>query len=593
MGDIFDQASQIYRDHSTNGDPSSGLYQPRKVDIRALWRSVDLAIYAAQAGITIVDDLTARDAFFAEPENQGKLVYVNNNNGADDDADNGVYEYVDGSARIATGFYQGLAAVVQPLVTAAQAAAAEAGESASAVAGRVGRVAYTGPAVLFVDGNEQVFGAFGDEDFDYKPLNDLRDAVAGLQSGTSSQWSELYPAGQIVHMIYYGQSLQAGRGAEVINDTPLTYAYRYVGGVAAQDDIGSSSSATNHASLVAHVETEKTGGGRGANFYGETPAYGAAMMLNQLYAADGFTMGDDAPALLSSVPAIGAQRLAALMDGGSSDGWEYLTDDIAYGPTAAAAISLAYGGLALCWQQGQADIAIGTSLLSYKTNMKSLREAAEALMQAAEANDRPLPVLIAQIAAHPNYEVSDPVIARAQLELCQEEDYFGFAVPDYIFERQNDGLHITSTSTVWMGAYFGLAAYRWCILGQKPVPLVPTGRRAGARTIALTFPLSSGRKLEWDTTIVDEQTNYGFTAVDASDESSLTISDVSIGGAGRMVYLSFSGDLPDTVQVRYAWQSDDGEKGAGNLRDDDPLVFDPGGFALPMHSWAPIFDVEI
>lgn len=116
MGEIKTTADQVLRDFSSDGVASSGIFEPAKSDLRALFGKIDIAIYAAQAGMAIVADLAARDAYFADAGNQGKLVYVNDNNGDSGDPDNGVYEYVDGAPRLASGFYQGVAAVVQPLV---------------------------------------------------------------------------------------------------------------------------------------------------------------------------------------------------------------------------------------------------------------------------------------------------------------------------------------------------------------------------------------------------------------------------------------------------------------------------------------------
>lgn len=69
------------------------------------------------SGITNVADIAARDTFYTTTENQDKLVYVNNNNGAADDPANGVYEYVSGASRIAQGYYNGF----QPITDLAQA----------------------------------------------------------------------------------------------------------------------------------------------------------------------------------------------------------------------------------------------------------------------------------------------------------------------------------------------------------------------------------------------------------------------------------------------------------------------------------------
>ena len=95
-------------------------------EIRADIDRLGVEVGAAQAGLVVVPDVAARDAFFADAENQGRLVYVNNNNGSGADPANGVYEYNDGAPRIAASYYSGVATVVQPLVDQATAAAATA-----------------------------------------------------------------------------------------------------------------------------------------------------------------------------------------------------------------------------------------------------------------------------------------------------------------------------------------------------------------------------------------------------------------------------------------------------------------------------------
>ncbi|TCM21469.1 carbohydrate esterase-like sialic acid-specific acetylesterase [Novosphingobium sp. PhB165] len=146
MGDITDRWNSAWRDFTTDGVPATGANEPAKGEIRPIGKLIENAINTAMAGITTVANIAARDAFFAIPANQGKLVYVNNNNGSATDPLNGVYEYVAGTARIALGFYNGLAAVVQPLVDEAEAArdvavAAAASLLTPAVIGRPSTVA--------------------------------------------------------------------------------------------------------------------------------------------------------------------------------------------------------------------------------------------------------------------------------------------------------------------------------------------------------------------------------------------------------------------------------------------------------------------
>ncbi|CAN5701999.1 hypothetical protein BH11PSE6_BH11PSE6_00020 [soil metagenome] len=121
------------------GNPPSPTTEPSREGALAafteLYNESVVAIYATQAGITTVANIAARDAFYATPANQGKLVYVNNNNGVADDPLNGVYEYVSGAPRLAQAFYAALAGVVQPLVDDAEAAAVSAGLSEEAAEG--------------------------------------------------------------------------------------------------------------------------------------------------------------------------------------------------------------------------------------------------------------------------------------------------------------------------------------------------------------------------------------------------------------------------------------------------------------------------
>lgn len=126
------------------GNPPQPGWKPDRAGVMSAFTSLYdasvIAIYAAEAGLTTVADIAARDTFYATEANQGKLVYVNNNNGSADDPANGVYEYVDGAARIAEGFTAGLEAVVRPLVDEARDAAA----SAQAATAPIAQVLRTG-----------------------------------------------------------------------------------------------------------------------------------------------------------------------------------------------------------------------------------------------------------------------------------------------------------------------------------------------------------------------------------------------------------------------------------------------------------------
>lgn len=118
-----DALVQAFRLWVTDNVPATGANWPNKSEIIAGFQRLAVDIGAAQAGLTTVSTTAQRDTFYANADNRGKLVYVNNNNGSANDPANGVYEYVGSGARLAAGFYAGLTAVVQPQVNEATRAA--------------------------------------------------------------------------------------------------------------------------------------------------------------------------------------------------------------------------------------------------------------------------------------------------------------------------------------------------------------------------------------------------------------------------------------------------------------------------------------
>lgn len=216
MGQISDEANDVYRDFVTDGVPASGPNDPSKPDIRSLFSAVDVAIAASASGITIVATTAARDTFYGDPANQSKLVYVNNNNGSATDPANGVYEYVSGAARIAQGFYQGLSTVVQPLVDEAQASAEDAAASATILGGVFTFESnYSFPGLLTEDGRILLYADPVSGEIDFLPSAQLQARfTGGSSSGGGSQktdFSRLY---------MWGDSRTQGAGDTAPNTFP-------------------------------------------------------------------------------------------------------------------------------------------------------------------------------------------------------------------------------------------------------------------------------------------------------------------------------------------------------------------------------------
>jgi len=237
MGEITDDANEVYRDFNTDGVPSSGAHDPEKPDIRSLFSKIDIVVAASAAGIAIVATTADRDTFYTDADNQSKLVYVNNNNGTADDAANGVYEYVGGAPRIATGFYQGVAAVVQPLVDEAEAwaqsdanpdpedsgsksaktLAAEAAASAE-VLGGVFTFAndYDFPGFFTGDGRIWLYADPVSGEVDFLPSGQLKARILGTTSVVTA-----LPKTDFSRLYMWGDSRTEGAG----DATPNTFPY--------------------------------------------------------------------------------------------------------------------------------------------------------------------------------------------------------------------------------------------------------------------------------------------------------------------------------------------------------------------------------
>lgn len=142
------------------GNPPSPTTEPSREGTLAafteLYNQAVAAVAVAAQGITTVANIAARDAFYATPGNQSKLVYVNNNNGSATDPANGVYEYVSGAPRLAESFYAGVTSLVQPLVDAAEAAQAGAEAAETNIATTIRNFALTSGPLGF-EGRVQVF----------------------------------------------------------------------------------------------------------------------------------------------------------------------------------------------------------------------------------------------------------------------------------------------------------------------------------------------------------------------------------------------------------------------------------------------------
>ncbi len=401
------------------------------------------------------------------------------------------------------------------------------------------------------------------------------------------------PVAEYVHIMVTGQSLSvdAGHTGEVIHSDPLDFAFMFNGGLnwpyqnPYLDSNTAGYIASSHTSLVAMQE------GVGEST-GETPSAGMALMMQQLATADGCAFGSDSGQyLVVSNPGVGGSSVEELL---ASPRFDFPTADVEY----AASLSVAAGKSSMTFAmpiiQGESNTY--SDAATWKANWQTYKANIEALMVTEYGGDQDLFTPIYQMARE--IEEAPEDIMLAQLELSKL-DGWGLATPDYWLEKVSDGLHLTALSSVWIGAHFGRCIYEAKYKGFRRRPLDPVSQRRFGNSLALQFPVVDGRRLQWNTTQVPQADNYGFELMQSNGTTPITITGVKIVGRDTVV-ITGNAPIPAGAFVRYGFRGDgtDGQTnrrafGFGNLQDDDPLVFDPEGLALPMNNWAPIFQQEI
>jgi hypothetical protein len=203
---------------------------------------------------------------------------------------------------------------------------------------------------------------------------------------------------------------------------------------------------------------------------------------------------------------------------------------------------------------------------------------------------------IVQHCGHSFYSKLVPTIALEQLAMSNDLPYVIMVCPDYFLPRV-DGIHYFNTGHLLIGAYYGRAVKRVMWDHTRPPTLsVKSAIREDNRVI-LQFNVPVG-PLVIDRSSISDPGRAGFGLV-ASDGSPLAQSmDPYVYGSDKLV-LTTASTLPAGTTVRAGWvaeaqKADSGPTTGGRtcLRDSDPMLFDPTGYRLPMHSYCPIFEQE-
>lgn len=456
-------------------------------------------------------------------------------------------------------------------------------------AAAVTSAAYTVSDAIFPDwaitdeNDRAILAGYGDV-LDHPQINQMASDIVELQSEVPEPdpYDQLGWLTQMLHIIPDGQSLSIGNsGIPPISTAPLTYAKRFNGGVRAMDPGGTV--AANHASFVDLIETA-------VSVLGETIASGMAIMLKQMFAADGINLGANGQNLLFSAPGEGGLRIDQLWEGTAP--FQRLVDDLTYGASVAAAAGLSYGCNVVPFLQGEAQYSGNIPRPQTYADAVTIRNQIEAQAKSISGIDQPVMMPVYQTTSHAVYSRTVPTTALAYLDLARNEPFFAMACPTYPFPFANN-VHMTALSYKWMGAYFARLIYNWVKNGQKPQHLDIKSINRQGNSFIVEFTGNVG-DLVLDTTNVTDPGTYGFTAVN-SGGTALTVTGAAVFG-GNKLKVTTSTTLVAGSKLRGGWVGGDCGPTTGPricLRDSDPMIFDPSGVNKTMWNWCPLFEEEV
>ena len=421
--------------------------------------------------------------------------------------------------------------------------------------------------------------------------NELKVAGKKLSDIVGTNYSVGNYPFNLVHFEVFGQSLSQGAYSTPILTTSQKYDnVMFSGGIRPQHP---SHDAPNfYADFIPLVEAADISGYVGY----ETPLGGATEAVKQLIKNEnGITFDKQKYQLLGTACGEGGMSIATLST-------TYLNNNLKPAITNAFNLcqskGLTYGLPLMGWVQGEEDNkpSTGTTIQQYKDRLQNLISLVDAHLKTLDSNLALNGVITTQLCSFKTSGRTEPHIELAiyQAAIATNTNVY-LACPLYIFDYK-DGYHVDGISSKWMGAYIGLVHKRVLVDGQDWKPVHPISHVKQGAILEVKFHVPV-QPLVFDTNWIAQNTNYGFTLVDSSNNP-ITINSVSIT-QGDIVKFITATPIPSGAKLRYAWtpvaSPNRGTGARGNLRDSqgDKIVFDPTGINKRMDNWCPIFEYTI
>lgn len=397
---------------------------------------------------------------------------------------------------------------------------------------------------------------------------------------------------EINHIFTYGQSLSVGQATPAISTVQKYDNLMFSKGMRPQYDYPTDTKEQWYAGLVPAIEAQSST----QPSLAETPSMGTGDAIKELILSeDGLSHTDMNYQIMLSASGYGATTIAGLSKGTAH--YTRTIEQVTAAKNLASAQNKAYAVQAITWTQGESDELGNQTKAGYEALFNTLVRDLNTDIKTASGQNKDVKIISYQMASHKVAGRSVPNVALAQLAVSISNPNVFIATPTYHLEYQSsNNFHVTATSSRWLGAYYGLAYKRIVIDGEDWQPVRPLSSVKSGKFVNVKFNVPQGR-LVLDTTLVSENTNYGFELVTSAGVA-IAITEVKIISPDTVKVVSNTA-IPVGAKLRYAWSGAENvgrHTGArGNLRDTqgDDIIFDPNGINKAMHNWCVIFELEV
>ncbi|HFZ1920810.1 TPA: hypothetical protein ACIJX2_000229 [Serratia marcescens] len=374
------------------------------------------------------------------------------------------------------------------------------------------------------------------------------------------------PLAQIVHDIYYGQSLQNGTegwprlstvqpldnlmfGDSVMPASPTAAVFTPRGGAALKPLIATCCDANGNALTDSQVAALAPG----TIAYGESPVEGALNSWRRHHLDRLGISSEPNRLFVGSATGVGGRTIAQLSKGASPELYNRFCTAMTGVKAIADASGKSYQVGCIVHMQGENDYPSATKEY-FKTATLQLRNDMYADVAAVTGQSRMPAFITYQTGASFTRDERDMAVGMAQIELADENENWFLAGPTYPYTDKNG--HLDSNGYRWFAEKLGEISFRVCELGHDWKPLQPIAAVCRGVDVLLSMhtpapPLRFAAP--YVVNAAQEYADKGFTAIDRFNGSDTPISILSVEIRGlSTIHITLTREPLGTLLIRYA-----------------------------------------